>query len=46
MTRTIGMREVSFTVSSTIVVRVEVTPGTAAICGRSIWPEVLGILAP
>ena len=32
---TIGMREVSFTVSSTIVVRVEVTPGVVAICWRS-----------
>ena len=35
----IGMRDVSFTVSSTMVVRVEVTPGTDAICRRSIWPR-------
>ena len=38
------MRDVSFTVSSTIVVRVDVTPGTAAICSAEHLPQVLGIL--
>ena len=38
------MREVSFTVSSTIVVRVEVTPGTEADFQPQHLPEMFGVL--
>ena len=34
-----AMRGSSFTVSSTIVVRVEITPVVAEICWRRIWPR-------